>query len=323
VSGPFADAQLEEFVRQASAPSGPLDAAAMREGSAQRARLRPRGPEMHEVRELRIGKLSARLYRPAVASGLIVYLHGGGWTIGSLDSHDRACRMLAAGSGAQLLAVDYRLAPEHPWPASVDDAVTALRWVSQGPAELEFEGPLAVAGDSAGGTLAALVCLRLRDEHPEALPDLQALLCPNTDLAGTHPSMREKAVGWGLDAEAVRFFNSQWVADEREWSNPGVSPLRAPDLHGLPPALIVTAEHDVLRDEGEAYAERLREAGVSTHLRREPGLVHNFLMLDYISPACADAVERLTAGLRTRLGTRDQSESSRSSSSRHPRHPQS
>jgi acetyl esterase len=302
VPGPFADAQLEQFVKQASAPGGSLDVATMREGMARRAGVRPRGPVMHEVRELRVDGLGARLYQPDAGAGaLVVYFHGGGWTMGNLDSHDRACRILAAGSGAQLLAIDYRLAPEYPWPASVDDAVTALRWVAQRPAELELASPVAVAGDSAGGTLAALACLRLRDEHPEALPTLQVLVCPNTDLAATFPSMREKAVGFSLDADAVRFFNSQWVADEREWANPGVSPLRAPDLHGLPPALIVTAEHDVLRDEGEAYAERLREAGVPTQLRREPGLVHNFPMLDYISPVCAEAFERLTADLRATL----------------------
>jgi acetyl esterase len=257
---------------------------------------------MHEVRELWIEELPARLYRPEAGSGpLIVYSHGGGWTIGSLDSHDRVCRMLAAMSRVQILAIDYRLAPERPWPASVDDAVTAVRWIVGRTAELELCGPVAIAGDSAGGTLAALACLRVRDQHPEALPDLQVLLCPNTDLAGTHPSMREKAVGWGFDAEAVRFFSSQWVADERKWADPGVSPLRASDLHGLPSALILTAEHDVLRDEGEAYAERLRQAGVTVDLRRERGLVHNFVTLDYISPACAGAFKRAAADVRARL----------------------
>ncbi len=153
----------------------------MRQGGAQRARLRPRGPEMDEVRELRVDDVPARLYRPeAVPGPLLVYFHGGGWTIGSLDSHDRAARKLAAGSGAQLLAIGYHLTPEHRWPASVDDAVTAVRWVAQGPAELDLGGPVAVAGDSAGGALAALACLRERDEHPDALPDLQVLLCPNT-----------------------------------------------------------------------------------------------------------------------------------------------
>jgi acetyl esterase len=158
-----------------------------------------------------------------------------------------------------------------------------------------------VAGDSAGGTLAALACLRLREEDPESLPDLQVLINANTDLSGGQPSMREKATGWGLEVPMIRFFNSQWVPDESRWSDPRVSPLWAPDVSGLPPALVVTAEHDPLRDEGEAYAERLRYAGVTVHLRREPGLIHNFIMLDEISAACAAAADRIAADIRTRL----------------------
>ena len=254
------------------------------------------------MRDLRIGDLSCRLYRPLAGPlPLVVYLHGGGWTVGSLDSHDRACRRLAAGSATSVLAVDYRLAPEHPWPASVDDTVAAIRWVATAPPELEHSGALAVAGDSAGGTLAALSCLRLRDEHRDALPDLQVLIYANTDLTGNHRSMHEKASGFGLDADTVRFFSSQWVPDKARWSDPGVSPFHAQDLRGLPPALIITAEHDVLRDEGEAYARRLREAGVAVQLRREPGLVHNFLLLDQVSPACAAAGDRIAADLRTHL----------------------
>ena len=261
---------------------------------------------MHAVSELRIGQLAARLYRPVDGrTPLVVYLHGGGWTIGSLETHDRICRRLADGSGAAILAIDYRLAPEHPWPTSVDDTVSALRWVASGPPELgEALGSVAVAGDSAGGTLVALACLRLREEDPAALPDLQALLYANTDLTGAQPSMREKAAGWGLDAEAIRFFNSQWVPDRARWSDPGVSPLHAPHLSRLPKALIVTAEHDPLRDESEAYAHRLRDAGVEAGLRREPGLIHNFMMLDEVSPACAAAADRVAADLRTHLQAR-------------------
>jgi acetyl esterase len=267
--------------------------------------MRAPGPEMQEVRELRIEHLNCRLYRPLAGSlPAVVYLHGGGWTVGSLDSHDRACRRLAAGTGASVLAVDYRLAPEHPWPASVDDTVAVLHWVATAPAELDHEGAVAVAGDSAGGTLAALACLRLRDEHPRALPDLQVLIYPNTNLTGDHPSMHAKASGFGLDADTVRFFNSQWVPDKAHWSDPRVSPLHAPHLRSLPPALIITAEHDVLRDEGEAYARRLKQADVGVQLRREPGLVHNFMLLDEISPACAAAADRVAADVRTRLKPR-------------------
>jgi acetyl esterase len=178
-----------------------------------------------------------RLYRPTGAAvPLVVYLHGGGWTIGSIQTHDRACRRLAAGSGCAVLSVEYRLAPEHPWPASVDDAVTVLRWISTGGAAAlgARTGATAVAGDSAGGTLAALSCLRLRDEPPDSLPDLQVLLNANADLTGGHPSMREKATGWGLELSMIQFLHSQWVPDQRHWSDPGVSPLHAPTWSACP-----------------------------------------------------------------------------------------
>jgi acetyl esterase len=303
VPGSFADEQLASYTAQSAAALGERDVAVMREAMARRARARAPGPELHAVRELQVGGVPARLYRPVPGRApLVVYLHGGGWTIGSLDTHDRLCRRLAEGSGAAVLAIGYRLAPEHPWPASVDDAVAALRWVAAAPAELgEAPTAVAVAGDSAGGTLATLACLRLRDEHPAALPGLQVLLYANTDLTGAQPSMREKAEGWGQDVTRIRFFNSQWVPDPARWPDPGVSPLHAPDLSGLPPALIITAEHDPLRDECEAYARRLRDAGVAVKLRREPGLTHNFMMLDDISPACAAAADRVAADLLTIL----------------------
>lgn len=145
------------------------------------------------------------------------------------------------------------MAPEHPWPASVDDTVAVLGDLH----DLGFSaGSVAVAGDSAGGALAALACLRLRDSGAE-LPTLQVLLYANTDLTGEHPSMSEKAHCYGLEADGIRFFNAQWVPDTARWGDAGVSPLHAPDLSGLPPALIITAEHDPLREEGEAYASRL------------------------------------------------------------------
>jgi acetyl esterase len=302
--GIFADEQLAEYVAQ-TAGSGPLDVADLRAGTEERARARSRGPELTAVRDLDAGGVPARLYQPvAQPAALMVYLHGGGWTIGSLATHDRICRRLADGSGAAVLALGYRLAPEHPWPASVDDTVAALRWVSARPAAL---GParaaraVAVGGDSAGGTLATLACLWLRDHDPAALPALQLLLYANTDLTGSQPSMREKATGFGLEASGVRFYATQWVPDPARWSDPGVSPLHAPDLSALPTALIVTAEHDPLRDEGEAYARRLADAGVDVELRREAGLIHNFMMLDTVSPACAAAADHVAADLRRRL----------------------
>jgi len=303
----FADEQLAAYVAQSTPFS--LDVAAMRAGSEERARARPAGPGMTAVTELRAGDLPLRLYQPvAEPAGLVVYLHGGGWTIGSLATHDRVCRRLARGSGAAVLAVGYRLAPEHPWPAAVDDAVAVLSRVAAEPAELGpaaaaavRAGKVAVGGDSAGGTLAALACLRLRDQDPQLLPALQVLLCANTDLTGAQPSMRDKGTGFGLEASGVRFFNSQWVPSPAQWGDPGVSPLHAPDLSALPAALVVTAEHDPLRDEGEAYARRLAEAGVDVEMRREPGLIHNFIMLDTVSPACSAAADRVHADLRRLL----------------------
>ena len=297
----FADRELADLIAQVNSRPAGTNVAAMRADAAQRAVARAKGPDLNEVRDVLVPSteavpaVPARLYRPhAGPAPLVVYAHGGGWTIGSLDTHDRICRRLARASGAAVLSVDYRLAPEHPAPAAVDDLVHVLRWVASTPAEL---GPapsaVVVAGDSAGGALAALACLRLRDAHSEALPDLQVLVYANTDLSGPGASMRQKASGWGLDVSAVEFFNRQWVPDPRRWADPAVSPLRAADLRGLPAALVVTAEHDPLRDQGEAYADRMREAGVPVNLRREDGLVHNFLMYDQTSPACARAADHL------------------------------
>jgi acetyl esterase len=303
-----ADPQLEAWLAEQPPFTEPVDVGELRTGGEARARARPRGPEMASVSDLVAGGVPARLYVPEGApSPLFVYLHGGGWTIGSLQTIDGLCRGLAANAGVRVLSVGYRLAPEHPWPAGIDDTVAVLRWVADGGLEAVVGSPpvdrglVAVGGESAGGTLATLACLRLIDEAPEALPARQLLAYPNTDLTGAMPSMTEKARGWGLDADMVRWFNRQWVADESRWGDPGVSPLHAPDLSGLPAAIVITAEHDPLRDEGEAYAQRLRDAGIAVTARREPGLVHGFLGLGAISPACAFATGQLAADLRVAL----------------------
>ncbi|MBS1680038.1 MAG: alpha/beta hydrolase [Actinobacteria bacterium] len=259
---------------------------------------------MATVRDIEVEGLPARLYRPRPeASPLVLYLHAGGWTVGGIDSADRLCRRLAVAAESAVLSLDYRLAPEHPWPASVDDAVGAMRWIAAAPAELGGLGPWGALGDSAGGTLVTLACLRLRSEDPAALPAVQALIYANTDLTGSMPSMRENAAGGGLDPKAIRWFNSQWVADESRWGEEGVSPLATADLSGMPPALIVSAERDPLRDELEAYAERLREAGVTVTARREPGMIHNFLQMDEGSPAAAAAADRVGRELGDLLRT--------------------
>ena len=305
----FADDALAAFLNDLNPQPAPgadaAEPAALREAATQRAAAKPRGPEMHAVRDLRVppdGR-PARLYRPTPrAGGLVVYLHGGGWVIGDLQTHDRACRRLASASGLSVLALDYRLAPEHPWPAAVDDAVGALRWVALPPSELEMvPTAVAVAGDSAGGTTATLACVRLRDEAPRALPSVQALIYANTDLANSGASIQEKRHGFGLEVADIEWFNSQWVPDRSIFTDPRVSPLFVPDLSGLPAAIVITCEHDPLRDQGEAYAERLKAAGVPVTARREPGMVHNFMLWDTISPACAAAADRVAADLKAAL----------------------
>lgn len=305
MSGDLADPQLVEYLRDLAQPAGALDVDFMRASGADRASKRAPGPEMAAVTDVSAGGVPARLYRPTTEDGLplAVYLHGGGWTIGSIQTHDRAVRRMAKASGLPMLSLDYRLAPEHPWPASIDDTVAALRWVASGPSDLGGRPPaVAIVGDSAGGTLATLASLRLRDAGDDALPAAQMLLYPNTDLTGSQPSMREKATGYGLEATGVRFFNAQWVPDAARWNDPGVSPLHVTDLSGMPATVVITAEHDPLRDEGEAYARRLQHAGVAVTARREAGLVHGFMTLDEISPACAAAADRAAGDLAQALG---------------------
>ncbi|UWE07520.1 alpha/beta hydrolase [Actinacidiphila bryophytorum] len=260
----------------------------LRDGARERRLSRPRGPEMAAVEDLTgPGGIPLRRYRPG-GDGLplLVFLHGGGFVFCDLDTHDRTCRRIAAACALDVLAVDYRLAPEHPHPAALDDAVAVLQWAR----------PAAVAGDSAGGFLAAAACLALRDAGGP-LPGLQALICPNTDLTLSRPSITEKGTGHGLDADILAFFVASYVPDPA--ARAAASPLHAPDLAGLPPALVVTAEHDALRDEGEDYAGRLAAAGVPVRRRREAGLPHGFIQgMDLTDPAAAAAHDRVFADLR-------------------------
>ncbi|MFG2946710.1 alpha/beta hydrolase [Streptomyces adustus] len=263
----------------------------LRAAAEERRAVRPRGPELHRVEDAFVttdaGAVPVRRYRPGDGPRpLLVYLHGGGFVFGDLDTHDRTCRRIARACDVDVLAVDYRLAPEHPHPAAVRDAVAVLRAVR----------PAAVAGDSAGGFLATAACLVLRDEGGP-LPAVQALFCPNTDLLLRQPSVAEKGTGHGLDADDLAVFVEQFVPDPAR--RRAASPLHADDLSGLPAALIVTAEHDALRDEGDAYAHRLAQAGVPVRHRVEPGLVHGFIQgMDLTDPAAAAAHERLFADLR-------------------------
>jgi acetyl esterase len=289
-----ADVELAAFIQtlrdNPPPPARTVGADALRGGQRRRLAAQPRGPRLHAVSDERIGDVTVRIYRPtAERRGIIVYAHGGMWVIGDLESHDRACRRLARATGATVMAVDYRRAPEHPWPAAVEDVRTVVRHA------IADGCRVFVMGDSAGGTLVTLACLRLRDESG-SLPDAQILLCPNTDLTLSLPSTRTKATGWALTTDDVAWGAELWVPDPALRVDPRVSPLYA-DVRGLPRAIVVTAEHDPLRDEGAAYADRLQRAGVPTRHRCEAGLVHGFLTLDGISPACAAAGDRVFADI--------------------------
>lgn len=305
----FADQALADLVGTLAAlppMSASGDVAALRAMTDERSAQRPPGPAMATLDlGAAAGRPPVRAYDPAGAAGapvgidgrpVVVYLHGGGWTIGGLASHDRACRRMAARSGAVVVAVDYRLAPEHPAPASIDDTVAVLEWLADAPAALGGRAAsVTVAGDSAGGALAALAALRTRGSA--AAPDRLVTAYANTDLAAADATMVDLAHGFGLDAADVAWFNEQWVPDRTRWADPDVSPLHEPDLAGLCPATIVTCELDPLRSQGEAFAHRLVDAGVPVTIRREPGMVHNFLLWDLQSPACAAAGDRFADDL--------------------------
>jgi acetyl esterase len=268
-----------------------MDVAALRNASRERAVQRPAGPQLASVDD----RPGLRHYRPVEeARPVLVFLHGGMWVIGDLETHDRLCRQIAAGAGVEVLAVDYRRAPEHRWPAAVDDAVAAVRHA----AALHGD-KVAVGGDSAGGCIAALAALALSGE---GVLSALVLACPNTDLTGRQRSMTEKGTGFGLEAKDVMWAAAQWMPDITRHADGDVSPLHAEDLSGLPPSVVVTAEDDPLRDEGDAFAVRLAQAGVPVAHRCEPGLPHGFVQaMDLTSPAAAAALERFIADIRRLL----------------------
>ncbi len=228
------------------------------------------------------GDLPIRIYTPDAAPPrpALVYFHGGGWVVCDLDTHDVVCRAIARRSGAVVIAVDYRLAPEHKFPAAVNDCYTAACWVAANAQTLGIDPRrIAVGGDSAGGNLAAVVALRSRDEAGPAIA-LQVMVYPVTDLSSFDtPSYREFAEGYFLTASEMEWFRDHYLARPEDARSSHASPLLEPDLRGLPPALLITAEFDPLRDEGEAYGRRLKEAGVPVRCARYAGMVHPFFSL--------------------------------------------
>jgi acetyl esterase len=309
--------QLRSLAREAAAQPGLADVTALqaRAGIAARTAARPRGPSVDKVVDMVIpgsgGTIPIRAYLPGGAQGTVVAFHGGGWLMGSRDSFDAVCRHLAVDSGLAVVNVEYRLAPESPFPAAVDDAWTALRWVAErGTMHGLPARRLAVMGESAGGNLAAVMCLLAR-EHKAPKIVAQALVYPATDARLEGQTLRSYAEGFmqrGADVvHAFRTYALDHGVSPTDWR---LSPLLAPSHADLPPALVITAECDAVRDDGEAYAAKLAEAGVGVTCVRYMGMLHTFYgmrsTLDAAALAQRQVGEMLRAAVEAPTGLPEQ-----------------
>lgn len=300
------DAQAQAFVDAMIAEGGPP----LHELSVEEARGIPAafpeilgpGPEIAVVREITIpgpgGELSARLYEPVDdPPATIVYFHGGGWVIGSAEYWDASVRVFARESGCRVISVDYRLAPEHPYPAAADDAYAAVLWAAG-----EFDGPLVVAGDSAGGNLAAVATLRARDEDGPEIA-YQVLVYPVVDHTMDTPSMEAYAEApLILNRLGMHWFWDHYAPNVEQRAEPHASPLRAESHEGLPPAYVLIAEHDPLRDEGLAYVEKLKAAGVPVTVRHVDDQIHAFFTLVNVLDGAAEAHRDAGQAIRRAVG---------------------
>jgi acetyl esterase len=279
-----------------------------RDFDVEAAMLTPDAPALAEVRELELagpaGAIAARLYRPgglAAPAPCLVFYHGGGFTLGSLDSHDLPCRQLAAGTACLVIAVDYRLAPEHPFPAAADDAAAAFREVARRAAEFGIDpSRLAVGGDSAGGNLAAVVAQDARNDV--IAPCFQLLIYPTTDLTMSAESIRTYGKGFLLEKASMDWFSGNYMPPGKDKRDPRASPLFG-DPRGVAPALLATAGFDPLCDEGRAYASALRDAGVAVEELRSEGLVHGWFNLSGAVRPAALAADALVKALRRAFRT--------------------
>jgi acetyl esterase len=304
---PDAAAVLAAFRAAGRPPYETLSPAEAREMYlAARAVSQPEPPKIASVDSLSVpgpaGDIPARIYKPLTlrqSDGLspcLVFFHGGGWVIGNLDSHDVVCRTLAYEGQLIVISVDYRLAPEHQFPAAVDDAIVATAWISANARQLGIDAArLLVGGDSAGGNLAAVVAIHAREAGPKIAG--QVLIYPATDFAMTHPSHSEPETDALLTHSVIRWFRNHYLgaADGEHWK---ASPARMDKLAGLPPAFVMTAGADPLRDEGDEYARRLGEAGVPVTYRSYPGQFHGFITMGKLLPKAGDAMREIGTWLK-------------------------
>jgi acetyl esterase len=314
-------ALLEQLAASGGRPLHELSPAEARGVMAAMRGEQAPGPDMASVRDTRVrasgGFVPVRVLVPVerpgwpAPRGVIVYYHGGGWVIGGLADFDKLGRLLAHRTGCAVLLVDYRLAPEYRFPTAVDDAWAALRWADEHRAELtgagrpESEAPLIVAGDSAGGNLSAIMALRARAAGGPPIA-LQVLVYPVTDCDLESTSYRDPANQLMLSRESMVWFWDHYAPDPEARLHPDASPLRSANFAGLPPAVILTAEHDVLRDEGELYATRLVKAGVPVRHQRFAGQMHGFFTMVDALPGAAAGLDYVTAAIAERLSSTDQ-----------------
>ena len=308
-------ALLEQLAASGGRPLHELSPAEARGVMAAMRGEQAPGPDMASVRDTRVrvsgGFVPVRVLVPVerpgwpAPRGVIVYYHGGGWVIGGLADFDKLGRLLAHRTGCAVLLVDYRLAPEYRFPTAVDDAWAALRWADEHRAELtgvgrpESEAPLIVAGDSAGGNLSAIMAMRARAAAGPPIA-LQVLVYPVTDCDLESTSYRDPANQLMLSRESMVWFWDHYAPDPEARLHPDASPLRSANFAGLPPAVILTAEHDVLRDEGELYATRLVKAGVPVRHQRFAGQMHGFFTMVDALPGAAAGLDYVTAAIAER-----------------------
>ena len=252
------------------------------------------------------GEIPVRIYTPVGTAPfpVLVYFHGGGWVIGNLDTHDGICRSLANRVGCLVVSVDYRLAPEHPFPAAPEDCYAATRWLAEHAGSLGGDkGRIAVGGDSAGGNLAAVVALMARDRGGPKLA-FQLLVYPATDTDFETRSYRENSEGYFLTRADMVWFWNHYAPRDEDRRNPYAAPLRAASLRGLPPALVITAEFDPLCDDGNAYAARLREDGVPVRLSQQDGLIHGFFQMGAVIDRGRASVDEASRAVKDAFATR-------------------